>query len=990
MTGIRFDQTRDRLTVELGTDAVHHSEEVRPGVWLHLDAQGRVLGLEVHQASERATGCGAEGPSWLLDAQVVAAEREQARDNALLLRSVIDETPYPIILKDHKGDFLLANRALADLYHTTPEAMVGKHDDDFGVPKDMADFFRQNVLGVMARGQTEVVLEDSRDAATGEIRHFRSIKKPIRDAAGRMQLLVIAQDITDIVRSQQQVAESEQRLQEVLRITGEGVWDWDVPSGHVEHNGQWYAMLGFGEGDVPGTLEGFAQLIHPEDRDLVWQRIQTMLDGRANTYSSEHRMVTPQGVIWVRDRGGVARRDSNGHPLRIMGSVANITRQREQQAQAEEQRRTLHDIIEAINIGTWEWNLETGGGAVNERWAAIVGCTPQELEPVTARTWADRVHPDDRVPADDEMRRLLRGEISHYERELRMRHRDGHWVWVLVSGKVARLDGLGGPLLVRGTYLDISRRKLAEAKERESELLLRSAIDTIDEAFVVFDPDDRLVYCNDKYREVYPEVQDLTAPGHTFEEIVRTWKLRGGGEPAERGIDDWVRERLEHHRSGSVLIQRVEGGRWVKIVERRTADGYIVGFRVDITELKLAEERAEAANVAKSRFLATMSHELRTPMNGILGMAQLLQQPDVTESERQAFTQTILSSGQSLLGLLNDILDLSKVESGKMELERIVFDPVTLLGDSQALFAESARSKGLALTVRWHGAVNARYLGDPVRLRQMLNNLLSNAVKFTLRGHITIEARDTGPAASAKPDVDLRRIEFSVSDTGIGVPDDKLALLFQPFSQVDASTTRQFGGTGLGLSIVRSLSHLMGGESGVTSTPGTGSRFWFCLPLPVVPGTARDAGLSTAGRVLAAAPPTDAAPGFRGRVLVVEDHPMNRMVIQNMLERLGLQVAMAENGQVGVEAVQGATRPDVVLMDVEMPVLDGYQATERIRAEELAAGQPRLPVIALTANAFESDRQRAMAAGMDDFLAKPVNLETLRQMLARWLVPASR
>jgi signal transduction histidine kinase len=520
---------------------------------------------------------------------------------------------------------------------------------------------------------------------------------------------------------------------------------------------------------------------------------------------------------------------------------------------------------------------------------------------------------------------------------------------------------------------------LVETKTRElaaSEDRMRGAIDALDEAFAIFDAEDRLVYCNQKYRTTYPSVADLMEPGRSFGEIIRAWAERGKADLPADGVEPWIAQRTAAHREGCMLIQRAENGRWVRVVERKTAAGHIVGFRVDITELIEAKEAAEEANLAKSRFLATMSHEIRTPMNGILGMAQLLLRPELAESERSDYARTIFNSGQTLLTLLNDILDLSKVEAGKLGLESTALEPGQIVHEMQALFAEAAAAKGLTLTAAWQGAPGQRYKGDPHRLRQMLSNLVSNAVKFTTQGGVRIEAGETGrDGADAL-------LEFSVSDTGIGIPKEKQFLLFQPFSQMDSSTTRLYGGTGLGLSIVRNLARLMGGEVGVDSQTGQGARFWFRIRAELV-----EAGEES--RQAQRAPEWDAAamPRLSGRVLVVEDNPVNRKVIETLLTKLGLSVMLAENGQQGCDAVMSGAAPDLVLMDVHMPVLDGYDATARLRAWETENARPRLPIIALSADVYEEDRQRCLAAGMDDFLAKPVDMRALPQLLARWLKP---
>lgn len=395
-------------------------------------------------------------------------------------------------------------------------------------------------------------------------------------------------------------------------------------------------------------------------------------------------------------------------------------------------------------------------------------------------------------------------------------------------------------------------------------------------------------------------------------------------------------------------------------------------------ELSVAKVRAEAASLAKSRFLATMSHEIRTPMNGILGMAQLLLLPNLSPQRQHDYAQTILSSGKTLLDLLNDILDLSKIEAGKFQLERDTFTPNTLLTDIQSLFDGAAHTKGLRLETLWHGSSEQRYLADAPRLRQMLSNLVGNAIKFTRQGQITIECSEI------KRDPVAALLEFSVSDTGIGVASDKLDLLFKPFSQTDSSTTREFGGTGLGLSIVNNLARAMGGEVGVTSALGTGSRFWFRvyvgLPEPQ-PSTRAGTESVTAANQQAPIQPTQ----FNGRVLVVEDNPVNCMVIGALLTQLGLTHTVATDGQQAVQAIRQGERPHLILMDLQMPVLDGYAATIQIRQWENESGQSHLPIIALTADAFEEDRQHCLHVGMDDFLTKPIVLDALKQALSRWL-----
>jgi len=410
---------------------------------------------------------------------------------------------------------------------------------------------------------------------------------------------------------------------------------------------------------------------------------------------------------------------------------------------------------------------------------------------------------------------------------------------------------------------------------------------------------------------------------------------------------------------------------------RRQLQAMLAAQRESELALYEAKEAAEAANAAKSRFLATMSHEIRTPLNGVLGMAQLLMDRRVDDGDRIDYARTIHRSGEDLLAILNDILDFSKVEAGKVELESSPFDPADIVAGVRALFGEAAERKGLGLEARWHGMAGRKYRGDARRLTQMLTNLVNNAVKFTGSGQVRIEGREVVRDEAAAT------LEFAVSDTGSGVPQDKLHLLFHPFSQADSSTTRQYGGTGLGLSIVRSLARLMGGDADVETEVGKGSRFRFRVRVGL---PAEQQGRDEARRSTVAT----ARGSLSGRVLVVDDDATNRKVIAALLAKIGITAILSEDGEQGAAAIAQGEAPDVVLMDVRMPVLDGYEATRRIRAWEAANGRPRVPIVALTADAFDEHRQRCLAAGMDDFLTKPLNADGLLAVLRKWLPGASQ
>jgi PAS domain S-box-containing protein len=452
----------------------------------------------------------------------------------------------------------------------------------------------------------------------------------------------------------------------------------------------------------------------------------------------------------------------------------------------------------------------------------------------------------------------------------------------------------------------------------------------------------------------------------------------------ERAIDDYL-VRLSPEYDIEYRMRHSDGNwRWIHARGRAVWDEgdqplRFVGSHSDITqrkaieeELRRAKEEAEAAAKAKSEFLTTMSHEIRTPMNGVIGMTSLLSDTSLN-NEQKEYVETIRASGEALLAIINDILDFSKIDTARVELESIALDVRTSVEESVALVADLAQRKSLAIQVALAPDIPAELVGDPGRLRQILLNLLSNAVKFTEQGQIGISAEIERSDSSGVV------LCFAVTDTGIGISADQEPRLFQSFSQADASTTRKFGGTGLGLAICRRLAELMGGSVGLESEKGHGSKFWFTVRLSY--STDQTAGRSNENSGGVEQSPQDTGRTSKPRVLVVEDNSTNQRIATLLLERMGYTAHVAANGLEALDAVRKFNY-DLILMDCLMPEMDGYMATRAIR--EMQADGRRIPIIALTANALSDNREKCLAAGMDDYLTKPLRVDVLAAKLAHW------
>ena len=541
---------------------------------------------------------------------------------------------------------------------------------------------------------------------------------------------------------------------------------------------------------------------------------------------------------------------------------------------------------------------------------------------------------------------------------------------------------LAGVLLfVRRRRGDSGRKALSNKSLTRDVALsrLNEALEAMTDGLAYYDAEDRLMVWNAQYKRTNPEIADNLERGITFEQILRLGLDKGHYVEAIGREEEWLAERLSARRNGGAAVeQQLSDGRWLRVQDRRSALGGTVSTIIDVTDMKTAavsleraRDAAEAANRAKSEFLANMSHEIRTPLNGILGVAEVLSQTDLSQDQHEML-RLISASGATLQQLLSDILDLARVESGRLSLAAAPFDLAQAVRDAGQLYAAPARAKGLQFFVDVDPNAEVWAVGDMVRVKQILTNLVSNSVKFTQTGFVRLTVE------RAADRLGQAMFRFSVEDTGVGFDGACRERLFARFEQADGSITRRFGGTGLGLAICRQLTEMMGGMIDCESEPGGGSAFLVNLPLELTE---------------APAPAVEEAPAVQAEarplsILLADDHPTNRKVIELILSQLDVALTSVENGAQAVDAFDSGAF-DVIFMDMQMPVLDGLAATQAIRDLEAATGRPATPLVMLTANALPEHVEASRKAGADRHLSKPVSVQALLDCVRELTAPGA-
>jgi len=900
----------------------------------------------------------------------------------------------------------------------------------------------------------------------------------------------------------------------VIIIIWENSENWPVR--YISENS--FELLGYHPSELKDEAFRYDTLIHPDDLTRICIEVEYNIEHNVNVYEQSYRLRRKSGeYIWVYDFTCLDR-NKEGLVVSIRGYMFDQTHLKNVENSLKSESLRLENIIRGTNVGTWEWNIQTGATIFNERWANIIGYSLEEISPVSINTWAKFANADDLKLSEELLNRHINKELDYYEFECRMKHKDGHWIWVLDRGCISTWTEDGKPLIMSGTHQDITFQKNAEEQLKASEEKYRLLFENMTNCFslheVIIDKSGEPVdfsyvmvnkayedqmkqssesvvgktilqinpaadkemirkYCKvgltreslqmEYYSKTFkryfssftfsPQIgmfatvfEDITQRKKMQEDFATiTERLKVATKAANVGIweydmvnvilvwDDemynlydltresflgtyaaWellihpddlenARQHLQdailgirdfnleyrilwqdgsvHHIKANAIVVHDDEGKVIKMI----------GTNWDVTEsvcreeeLFKAKEQADAANVMKSQFLANMSHEIRTPMNGILGYLELLSRTSLG-SEQKEYISEAKSASELLLYLINDILDFSKIEAGKLTIEDTNFKLRTAVEDAVSVNIPKANEKHLKIHTYINSNVPEEVIGDPARLRQIINNLVSNAVKFTNEGEISVKV-SSDEVVNGKV-----LLNFEVEDTGIGISKDTIDKLFKPFTQADSSTTRKFGGTGLGLAISRELVKLMGGDIFVESIVGKGSEFMFSVCFGCQPKASGSKTLENIHEknVIVGDNKEDKEsitkyPLSKGendvplKILLVEDNEMNRKIVTTTLNYYNLSCDTAVDGVDAVKAVMDK-RYDIIFMDCQMPEMDGYECTAKIR--EIEGEKRHTKIIAMTANAMEGDRKKCIDAGMDDYISKPLNFNTLYKMI---------
>lgn len=846
--------------------------------------------------------------------------------------------------------------------------------------------FRDKAIRLLKAGKTIKNTETTLSTSKGQ--HFEVlVSADVINISGKDYNFTTIIDITDRKKAESELQRSANFTKSLLQAIPVPVFFKDKDLKYLGCNDAFTKYTGKSEADIVGKTtkevwpSKLSDMYERKDAELIYSPQYQIYE-----FNVKHRSGQLHPVIFAKD----VFRDENGLPAGIVGSFVDISERKMHERELQAQKNRLRNIIEGTNAGTWQWNVKTNETVFNERWANIIGYSLKELEPVSLETWMKHTHPDDLKRSEALLEKHFKGETDYYELEARMKHKNGEWVWVLDRGKVIEFDTDGSPLLMYGTHQDITDRMVAELQLREERNLFSSGpVCTIE-----WDPHEgwpvRFVSENVTHIIGYT-VEEMTQPSYRFGLHIHPDDIKKVSQEVKSHINsgqDYFEQSYRYkHKNGQYIwiydftrlvcdeegnLQTIRGYLFDQS-EQKASERKIITLNKELRrkskelrasniDLEIAKNKAEESDRLKSAFLANMSHEIRTPMNAVIGFAHFLKnsinQPDSIER----YAEIIINSGTHLLNLINDIIDISKIDAGQVKLFPEDINLHKLLDEIYRFFHSEliAKEKYNVQIFVQQPQKDVYIHTDETRLRQILINLLGNAVKFTREGYIEFGYTDKGD-----------HLLFFVKDTGIGISEAQKKHIFKRFVQANPDTEKIYGGTGLGLSIAKACAELLNGKIYFESYKGKGTTFYFTIEHIKGKAPAENEQQKQ----------TESKIAFKGeKVLVAEDDDLNYEYLAELLKRHNLSVIRTKTGKETIKRVLENEDIQLLLLDIQMPEGNGWEVAESLRKQKAD-----IPIIAQSAYAFKGDKKKSLEAGCNDYIAKPIEPDKMFRLIHRYM-----
>lgn len=894
--------------------------------------------------------------------------RHELEENKRITDAILRESPNSIFIKDEQGKFVLVNNAVAALFDTTPDKLISKHNSEVQPNQDEAKRYLEVDKEVIRTRKMKRV-EETFTKKDGTFFWFDTVKVPLIEADGKVNVLGISTDITERKKNENLLRESERQLNEAQALSKSGSFDYNTETHEIIWSQGMYLIYEL-DNNIKPTWDLFYKHLHPDDKSKIEELSNSLVPDSPPWYYT-FRLISASGKLKHIEVFNKYSRSSKTGARTIVGSYIDITERIEIEEKLRLNDAQLNEVQEIAKLGTFELDLLTNRVKYSKSAYRIYEW--DENEPVPdGKQYIEMVHPDDREYFRG-LWELLPSRKETFETNFRIITKSGKLKYLYTINKL-KLNSNGVLVGIIGIIADITDRKQVEEKIRFSENSLLQA--------------QRIAKLGSFYFDIKSNTFDWT------EGVNYIWEIHAGAKDLklEEVLDtiypedkfvfiESINVAIKHGHKQVIEFRIIVGENKVKNIEARLrVHDYengkavkIFGTVIDITDRKFVEQElvkakkiAEESSKAKELFLANISHELRTPLNGILGMSRLLKKTSLSSVQRN-YTEVLHQTAENLLVIISEILDFTKIEEGKLNLEEVSFDPKRVADTAVNLQMFKAEEKDISLRHKHIGSEPLpKVIGDPYRLSQILLNLLSNAIKFTNYGEVLLSQR---VVSENSEDVE---IEFSVMDTGIGIPKDLHDKIFESFTQLEVEGGKNVG-VGLGLTISKNLIEKQGGRIWLESEENVGSTFYFSIKYKKSKGIQEKSGTTKMElRELGTL-----------NILLAEDNKVNLFITESMLNDWGFNVDVAGNGEEVLRLME-LKDYDLVLMDIQMPIMDGLEATKRIR-EMRDPNKSRVPVIAITANTGRQAHKQFMTLGMNDWVVKPFKEETLYRKMAMHL-----